>query len=159
MNARPRSALASVLLVVAAGSWTGCGDRSDDSGGSELTGRTARDKAIAARLATYIDRNYPNGQRPLRPAEDLSPSERRAFAELADNIAELNQSIKRISVRNAVITVHTKLAPDTEGIQTARLICTVIYGADVADFTRGHEVRGLNGRALVKCSPNTNPLR
>ena len=54
--------------------------------------------------------------------------------------------------------MHTNLAADNEGLQTARLICTVIYGADVADFTSGHQVRGRDDRVLVKCSPNTNPL-
>ena len=159
MSARLRSTLAIVLLAIAAGSQAGCGDGSDGSSESEQTAADAHDKAIAARLDAYIDRNYSNGQRPLPPAEDLSPRERRAFAELADNVAGLEQSIERLSVKNTVITVHTNLSADTEGLQTARLICTVIYGADVADFTSGHQVRGLNGSVLVKCSPNTNPLK
>src|SRR5919109_1507702 len=154
MSPKAGSALAIVLLALAAGSEAGCGG-SDDSGRSE-TGPGARDKAIATRLAAYIDRNYPHGQRPLAPGNDLSPTERRAFAELADNVAELKQRIDRISVKHTVVTAHTDLAADTEGLQTARLICTVIYGADVADFISGHQVRGLDDRLLVKCSPNTN---
>jgi hypothetical protein len=110
-------------------------------------------------LTAYVDRNYPNGQRPLPPPGGLSPRERHAIAELADNVAELKQSIERISVKNTVITIHTNLTADREGFQTARLICTVIYGADVADFTRGHEVLGLNGSVLARCTPNTNPLK
>jgi hypothetical protein len=61
-------------------------------------------------------------------------------------------------VNGTVVTVETSLDRDEEGVQTARLICTVIYGADVADFTKGHRVLGRDSSALAKCRPRTSPF-
>jgi hypothetical protein len=62
-------------------------------------------------------------------------------------------------VNDTVVTVATSLGSDVEGLQTARLICTVIYGADVADFTKGHRVVDPYSAPLAKCSPRTSPLK
>jgi hypothetical protein len=153
-----RSIQVAAILALAAALGTGCGD-SEESNGIELSGATARDERIAAHLGTYIERNYGNAERPASPPENLSPLQQRAFAELSDNVAELQGSIERISVNETVITVETSLGSDDEGLQTARLICTVIYGADVADLTKGHRIVGLESAPLVECSPETNPLK
>jgi hypothetical protein len=125
----------------------------------KLSGATARDRGIGAELDRYIDRNYGNAERAVPPTSEHLPSrQRRALGELTDNIAELKGSIERIAVDHTVVTVKTDLDRDKEGLQTARLICTVIYGADVADFTKGHRVVGADSTVLVECSPRTSPL-
>jgi hypothetical protein len=125
----------------------------------KLSGGSARDKKIAADLDRYIERNYTTAGRPVPPGSENLPShQRRAPAELSDNITELQRSIEQIAVKHTVVTVETDLDHDKEGLQTARLICTVIYGADVADFTKGHSVVGADSTVLVECSPRTSPL-
>jgi hypothetical protein len=146
-------------LGVAAALGAGCGGDSEEFNGIELSGETARDERIAADLDTYIERNYGSAEQAASPPENLTRRQQREFAELSDNIAELQGSIDRITVSDMVIMVETSLRSDEEGLQTARLICTVIYGADVADFTKGHEVVGVDSALLVECSPRTSPLK
>jgi hypothetical protein len=159
-----------VPLILAAVLAAGCGD--DETSVEppqvepppiQLHAATARDRQIAADLRRYIERNYGAHRRPgparevVRP-QDLPLRERRALEALSDNVAQVRPSIRRIAVDRKVITVATNLRPSREDRTTARVICTVIYGADVADTTPGHTVVGKGGRPLLDCRPGINPL-
>jgi hypothetical protein len=59
-------------------------------------------------------------------------------------------AIESISVVDGVITVDTTLdLSAVAGREVADLICALIQGSDVADFTPGHTVVGQGGETVV----------
>ena len=148
-----------LILALLATAIAGCDDDADDEAQSDvayvLSGDTAEDENIAADLARYIAYNY---GRPDEPDPELTPRQRERVGDLEDNILGLRTSIEGISVSNSVVTVETNLDWSDESTTTAELICTVIYGADVADRTEGHEVRAGDGSTLAHCTPDTSPF-
>jgi len=143
-----------VLIVVTVG-WGGCDD--DDPPATDtyaLSGASAKDEDIASDLARYIAYNY---GRPDAPEPELTEKERTALGSLADNVLGLRTSIEGISVSDSVITVETNLEGSEESTTTSELICTVIYGADVADHINGHAVTASDDSTLVSCTHDTSP--
>jgi hypothetical protein len=60
-------------------------------------------------------------------------------------------TVRTVLVRRGVITITTSLPRDAESRRRAAELCSLIQGADVADFTPGHRVRGRRGRTLRTC--------
>jgi len=121
-----------------------------------LGGATPADEAIAADLLEYIHSNY-GAATPQEPSEELSPRQRERLQELDDNISGLPGSIEGITVSDSIITVETNLSSDDEGLTSAELICTIIYGADEVDRIEGHQIIGAES-SLIECTQRTSPL-
>jgi len=134
----------------------GCDDDDNSQRGAAyvLSGQSAKDENVASDLARYLAYNY-GRSRAADP--DLTDEQGERLGPLADNVVGLRTSIEGISVSDSVITVETNLDESEESITTAELICTVIYGADVADPVEGHTVTASDGSALVTCNHDTSP--
>jgi hypothetical protein len=68
--------------------------------------------------------------------------------------------LRRVSgvvVDQGVIAVATRLRRTRYGLRSAREICNLIQGADVADFTPGHSVFGHNEVRLRTCPARSRP--
>jgi len=91
----------------------------------ELRGQSAADRRLAQDLLRYLQRNA--GIAPWYPA------------------------LRAIEVRRTVFTVRSSLRRTKPGRGAAGEICSLIQGADVADFTPGHAVRGRDGRRIRRC--------
>ena len=63
--------------------------------------------------------------------------------------------VSAIVVDHKVIGVVTQLRRDRRGRRSAREICRLIQGADVADFTPGHAVVGRNDVVVRACAART----
>jgi len=59
--------------------------------------------------------------------------------------------VTAIVVDRGVISVATQLRHNRRGTRSAREICSLIQGADVADFTPGHTILGHNDVVLRTC--------
>jgi len=60
--------------------------------------------------------------------------------------------VSTIGVNHKVIVVSTQLRRNRRGRRSAREICRLIQGADVADFTPGHAVIGRNDVVVRACA-------
>jgi hypothetical protein len=94
-------------------------------------GTTAQDRRMGRRLRAY-----------MRRSADPPPWLRRVFAIVVDR--------RRIAV-------VTTLRRNRQGRRGARELCRVIQGSDVADFTPGHRVLGLNDVLLRRCRARPVP--
>jgi hypothetical protein len=90
-----------------------------------VVGERAKDRRIGRRLRRYLLRN-------------------------AGNEPWLEQ-VTGILVDRGVIAVSTELRPNRRGKRIARVICDLIQGSDVADFTPGHTVFGRDDVGLRVC--------
>ena len=88
-------------------------------------GASAKDRRIGRRLSSYLWRNA--------------------------GAAPWVRQVRGIIVDQGVITVATQLRDQPRGNRIARVICGLIQGSDVADFTPGHTVVGHNEVVLEFC--------
>jgi hypothetical protein len=111
----------------------------DDGGGDiagvafqvfiRVSGDSAKDRRIGRRLRAYLWRSD----------------------------APWLRTITAIVVEKGVIAVSTGLRANHRGKRAARVICTLIQGSDVADFTPGHTVFGRNDVRLRTCRARQKP--
>ena len=118
----PRAARALLALAALA---VGC-----TSSQPETEGGSADDRAMAARIGQYFERN--------------------------GSSASWYRSIESVHVEHGVITIETALELDGAKRRAGREICSLIHGSDEADFTEGHTVGGANG-ASVPCPARRRP--
>lgn len=90
-----------------------------------ILGQTREDVALARDLRRYLRRNA--------------------------GIASWYPAVRLIEARRMVLTVHTTLRATRGGRSAARQVCDLIQGADVADFTPGHTIRGRKEGRIVTC--------
>jgi hypothetical protein len=70
-------------------------------------------------------------------------------------VARWYWAVRTIRARRGVLAVHTALRRTARGRAAADEICNLIQGADVADFTPGHSVRGTANVEIVACPHRT----
>ena len=95
------------------------------------------------------------------PVHALTASDRRIGYKLSRYLWRNARSrpwltqVSAIGVDHKVIVVSTQLRRNRHGRRSAREICRLIQGADVADFTPGHAVVGRNDVVVRACAART----
>lgn len=90
-----------------------------------IRGETRADEGLARDLLRYLRRNA--GSASWYPA------------------------LRTLEARRGVFTVRSTLRQGARGRAAADQVCSLIQGADLADFTPGHTVRGRKGRQIMRC--------
>jgi hypothetical protein len=65
-------------------------------------------------------------------------------------------SIATIEVEDTRVALRTGLANDALGRAAGEAFCNLIQGADVADFTPGHELQDADGETITVCPTRTS---
>jgi hypothetical protein len=142
------------LLLASCGGGGG-GDGTDGSGGIEVSGSSDSDLKIATDLRDYLDRNLRPSHGAAAGIKELCSGAQRglreAQCEQVEQLAPVYASVRKIDVDDQVITIDTGLQPDASGKEGAAILCEEIQGADVADFTPGHEVLDESSSVLLTC--------
>jgi len=132
----------------------GCGGDSDNDPTTEaavLAGEIAvhadrpADDKTGKDLRAHLDRNCPSADSAVGEEPQTTPNV------LVDATEAICRDTETISVADGQVTVQADLADDLDGKSLEVAFCSLIQGADVADFTKGHELQDIEGKTMVVC--------
>lgn len=138
----------------------GCGSDAPAAGPAgpparaEIQADQSEDRQIGLELQDYLV-NYcpsPNDKLAAR-LEHADPSSFSPKELVALGPISLCYSISTITVEDSRVTIRSGLENDTRGRTAGWAFCMLMYSADVADLTPGHELQDKEGKAIKVC-PN-----
>jgi hypothetical protein len=148
------------VVVALAALSIGCGSDTPTAGPAgpparaEIQADQSEDQQIGLELRDYLV-NYcppPNDKVAARLEQaDLRSFSPKKLAALGP--ISLCYSISTITVEDSRVTIRSGLENDTRGRIAGWAFCLLMYSADVADLTPGHELQGKEGEAIKVC-PN-----
>lgn len=148
-------AIAIALFAVCA---VGCGSNETEPGpagrpaGAEIEADQTEDRQIGLEVKRYFIRNCPAPD--AKPEFSKEERESRFFPEvkrISLGTIALCGSISTIAVDHTRVTVVSGLEDNAGGRAAGQAFCLLIQGSDVADFTPGHELQGIDRGTITVC--------